>query len=322
MKGLVAALLALVFSGGAAAEDLAVQASPVSLHAEQPDRREVGRLRFLAGFRLQAQHEGFGGFSDIEVTADGKLLRAISDLGWFMNLPLRHDAEGRLEGVGSAELGRLRGPDGKPLPDKAVSDAEAMARLSDGSLVVAFERINRLLHYRPGAALGAEVPQRFPVPPGFSGLPKNGGIETLVALPGDGLLAIAEDGRDGAGDHLAWLYRGGGWSDLRLAADGGFAPTAARALPSGDVLLLERRFGFLGGFAARVSILPQDRILPGGRMQRQPIAEIAAPLSIDNMEGLAVRRGPQGVTLVYLLSDDNRNPLQWTLLLQFALRAD
>jgi hypothetical protein len=39
------------------------------------------------------------------------------------------------------------------------------------------------------------------------------------------------------------------------------------------------------------------------------------------MEGLAVRDGPGGETLITIVSDDNQNRLQRTLLLQFALPA-
>jgi len=318
----LAAILCLHLSAPAIAEEVAVRAGAVSLLAEQPERLEVGRLRFLAGFRLQAEHEGFGGFSDIEVTADGSILRSVSDLGWFMVLPLAHDTDGRLTGVGPADIGRLRGTDGNPLKAKAVADAEAMARLPDGSLLVAFERANRILRYAPGIDPRMERPRRIPVPPGFAKLPKNGGIETLAALSGDRILAIAEDGTDGSGGHSAWLRQSGEWSTLRLAVEGSFAPTAATALPSGDLLLLERRFGFIGGFAARLSIIAKEDIVPGGRMQRRPVAEIAGPLTVDNFEGVAARPGPDGSTLIYLLSDDNTNPLQWTLLMQFQLAAE
>ena len=44
------------------------------------------------------------------------------------------------------------------------------------------------------------------------------------------------------------------------------------------------------------------------------------PLIFDNFEGIAARSGAGGETLIYLLSDDNFNPLQRTLLLMFALR--
>jgi hypothetical protein len=38
------------------------------------------------------------------------------------------------------------------------------------------------------------------------------------------------------------------------------------------------------------------------------------------MEGLAVRRGPRGETLLYVISDDNYWRLQRTLLLMFEVK--
>jgi hypothetical protein len=42
---------------------------------------------------------------------------------------------------------------------------------------------------------------------------------------------------------------------------------------------------------------------------------------IDNMEGLSVRTGEDGETLVYVVSDNNFNgPIQQTLLMMFELK--
>ena len=49
------------------------------------------------------------------------------------------------------------------------------------------------------------------------------------------------------------------------------------------------------------------------------LARFARPLTVDNYEGVAVTRDADGVTLVYILSDDNFNFLQRTLLLLFRL---
>jgi hypothetical protein len=40
---------------------------------------------------------------------------------------------------------------------------------------------------------------------------------------------------------------------------------------------------------------------------------------IDNMEGIAVHRSPQGDLVLTLISDDNFSAMQRTLLLQFTL---
>ncbi len=60
-------------------------------------------------------------------------------------------------------------------------------------------------------------------------------------------------------------------------------------------------------------------IVPGARLDGAVVAVLRPPLTVDNLEGVAVRRGAAGGTLIYLVSDDNFNPLQRTLLLLFAL---
>jgi len=59
----------------------------------------------------------------------------------------------------------------------------------------------------------------------------------------------------------------------------------------------------------------------GVRLEGEVLANLSfMDASIDNMEGVAVRRGPKGETLLYMVSDDNFSPLQRTLLLMFELR--
>ena len=50
----------------------------------------------------------------------------------------------------------------------------------------------------------------------------------------------------------------------------------------------------------------------------EEIARLAPPLTVDNMEALAIRR-EGGRTFIYLASDDNFSPLQRTLLMKFEL---
>jgi hypothetical protein len=55
-----------------------------------------------------------------------------------------------------------------------------------------------------------------------------------------------------------------------------------------------------------------------GAVGPMEIARFGAPLLVDNMEALAVRREGER-RFVYLASDDNFNALQRTLLLKFEL---
>ena len=117
----------------------------------------------------------------------------------------------------------------------------------------------------------------------------------------------------------AFLWDGKSWAELSYRTESGFKPTAAALLPDGAVLVLERRFSLIGGLAIRLVRLETDTIGPGTIVQGKALARFSPPLAIDNMEAMAVRRGSKGETLIYLLSDDNFNPLQRTLLLRFEL---
>lgn len=322
MKRLVLLLALALLAGAAAAEPVAITAIPVPLDSEQRERQSVGRLAFVAGYELRAVHEGWGGFSDLDLAADGAELRAVSDQGFYLRLPLAHEPDGKLAPPARGDLARLIGPDGQPMHGKRGADAEAMARLGDGSLVIAFEQRHRLVRYPAGELPTASRPLPFPGPERLSRLPANGGIEALVALPAGRLLAIAEDVPEGETEGVAWLKDAAGWHRLQVARSLLFRPTAAALLPGGDVLLLERRFTLIGGVAARLSRVPAPTILPGAALAPEPLAELASPLTVDNFEGIAVRRGPGAAIFVYLISDDNVSMLQRTLLMQFRLLED
>lgn len=319
MRFVLLVALAALTVAPVAAEPVAIAAVPVPLDSDQPERRSVGRLVFLAGYELKAVHPGWGGFSDLELAADGAELRAVSDQGFYLRLAVAHDADGRLLAPQRGDLARLIGQDGEPMKGKRPADAEAMARLEDGSLVIAFEQRHRLLRYPPGQLPIAARPAPFPAPDRLSRLPPNGGIEALVALPQGRLLALAEDPLEGETEGAAWLQDAAGWHRLAVRRSLLFRPTAAALLPGGDVLLLERRFTLIGGVAARLSRIPAAEIRVGAALAPEPLAELASPLTVDNFEGLAIGRGPRGETVVYLISDDNTNMLQRTLLLQFKL---
>jgi len=83
--------------------------------------------------------------------------------------------------------------------------------------------------------------------------------------------------------------------------------------------VLERRYGLLAGWAARIQILSAASIRPGGRLKGEEIARLERPLMVDNFEGMAVHEDPKLGTFIYLISDDNYLPFQRTLLLQFRL---
>ena len=85
------------------------------------------------------------------------------------------------------------------------------------------------------------------------------------------------------------------------------------------MLVLERRFTFLGGFASRLAIVPHQAIRPGATLRSQEIARLEPPLVEENFEGAAAYRNKKGETIIFIVSDDNFFSLQSKLLLMFKL---
>lgn len=313
-------LLATVLSAGpAAAEPLALTVTPLPLNSENPGQTRVGALAWRGSLEITSGSRRFGGLSGLLLEPGGDRLLAVSDTGRWVSARIRLDDAGFLVGLDQGQTGRLRDGDNRVLASKRAGDAESLARLADGTILVAFEQAHRIWRYPAG---GLDRPaQSFPPPPGLDRLDGNNGLEALTTLPGGRLLALAEDKGDSPGLR-GFLWQDGGWSDLALARDRSYRPTGATALPSGDVLVLERRFSVLGGLGIKIRRLPLAAIQPGATLTGEVIAQLRPPLVYDNMEGIAARAEPGGGVRIYLVSDDNFNPIQRSVLISFLLETE
>lgn len=311
------ALLLLV--APACAQPTALRTLPVPLAAENPPDR-LGRLRFIGAVQFLAADPRVGGLSGM-VVDDALNLTAVTDTGLWLTARIEIAAD-RLAGVSGLVMAPIQDGAGQPLPRGRMGDAESLARLPDGSLLVGFERWHRIRRFASPAAPG----QFFPAPPGLENAPGNEALETLTTLSDGRLLAI-EEGRDDDTPRRAWLGGASGWMALSYQAAPGFRPTDAAGLPSGapsagGALVLERSFGPWRGFGARIAYLSAADLAaatPGGTLRPAEVARLEPPLLVDNYEAIAVARRPQGGLYVFLASDDNFNALQRTLLLAFVL---
>jgi hypothetical protein len=324
--GLAAGAAAGALAGGLArprparARSIALLSQSVPLDPADPAATRIGALAYRGGIALRSTDRRFGGFSALYVSPGGERCLAVSDRGTWLGCRLLYDAEGRLVGAEDGETGALIDEDGAALDARpGAGDAEAMAVLPDGSIVVAVERDHRLLRYPESDPPFARPPERFASPTGIENAPDQGGIKALAHVGRGFFLAIAERLADGAGALAGWVGRMGAWEPLPYARNGAFRPADAALLPWGDVLVLERH-AVAGGYAVRLARLARNAIAPYRRLEGAEVARWGPPLTTDNFEGLAVRRGrTRGEAIVLLISDDNANPLQRTLLLQFAL---
>lgn len=293
---------------------VAVTATPVPLDADDPARDRVGRLRYLGGVAIRSSDSRFGGISGLRSTGPHELL-GVTDGGYWVSLRLREQG-GRLMGVESAAMDIIRGPHREPLKGKAHADAEALEYGPDGASV-AFERGHRIWHYR--TLDGPARSETFPDEPWLAALPPNEGVEAMAKIGGSWLY-VAE-ARQSDDRHEGVLLAPGGinrrLARVKVEVPAPYNPTDAHALGDGQVLILARRFSPLAGVGAALLLADVDtsKLTLG---KSAVLAELAPPLVVDNMEGLAVRR-EGGRTFIYMASDDNFSPLQRTLILKFEL---
>ena len=317
-----AACAAVPPPGPVGAQDVAVQirSSALPLRLDEPSERRVGRLIWRGGIAMTANSRNFGGWSDLDVSTDGRTLTTISDEGAWLTAIIDYDDKSNLAGLSAGRIGSLRGLDGQPLADKVMADAESMARLPDGSWLIAFERRHRFWRYSTIDA----TPVPFEGPVELPRQPANGGVEALAALADGRIVAISEELLDKPGSLMGWIgtpAEGGRytWSTFSYAKTASFKPTALTQLPDGSLATLERHFDGVN-VHCRVMRFPLAELKTGATVAATELARLSSSsYLIDNMEGLSATKGPRGETLLWLISDDNFNPLQRNILLLFEL---
>lgn len=304
----LALLLAPAVTSPAAARSVDVRLLPLELPAAPETDRRIGKLQLLGAFSLTSSDSDFGGLSALLV--EGDRLIALSDRATLWRARMRLADDGTL-----LDLGEWRT---QPAGDPQVDDTEALARLTNGALALANEIPFRL------RALEGDLPDAAALLTGaLAGLDssRNQGVEALASLPQGGLLAIVE-GSDDDGLHPLLTLRHGRLTRNGYAAADGYRPTGADRIGN-DVFVIERRFSLLGGFQSRVVVLDVERIAaPGATLAGRELGRLGPASFSENFEGLAAAQSADGAVLLYLVSDDNFNPLQRTLLLQLRWRPE
>lgn len=319
-------------------EAITVIARPVPLNSADPAQARLGALTYRGGVALESDFAGFGGLSGLRWLAGEGRLVAVSDKGRWLVMTPAETPDGRLTGVGEVIAGPLLDEMGQRVGG-GLNDAESLEIVGNAhgtpDLLVSFEQQHRVWRYPGAGATDAVMALVRPARPRGDlladwpeTLPGNGGIEAMaVAADGGVSVLIAEDSGTG---RYTWQGPDGPRAvTFRYRGRPDFKPTDAVFLPGSDsrLLLLSRRYSPLTGVAAGlelVDLAPLRATGAGGRsdmaISGRLLAELAPPVSVDNMEALAVRPAPvAGQLWLYLLSDDNFSPLQRTLLLKFAL---
>ncbi|MEP2827676.1 esterase-like activity of phytase family protein [Parvibaculum sp.] len=315
----------------AASENIEVSTSALLWNPENRSEMKTGKLSWAGGIEISSPDDDFGGWSGLAVSSDGAAMLSVSDKGHWLSAILLYDERGRLSGMAEAKIAPMLGLDGKPVSGKLLGDAESLVIAPGatdslmGKAYVGFERAHRIWRYDL-EAYGAEAkPEQLLTQRHFGRLNNNGGIESLELLPGSSpekdrrILAITEDTLDPLGHIKGFIADGHDIAWFGVKAREPYSPTDMAKLPNGDLLLLERRYSPLGGVGMQMRLIRSDALKPGEVIDGEVLVDVGQRYSIDNMEGLAIREDEKGNLYVYVISDDNFNPLQRTLLLMFKL---
>ncbi|RYY97878.1 MAG: esterase-like activity of phytase family protein [Alphaproteobacteria bacterium] len=309
---------------------ITLNAKPVSLQTINPGRKTVGALTFAGGFDLITDDAGFGGWSGLDVLDENRLL-AVSDTGHYLWIDLAAD---KLTPTG-ASIGELRDIKGELYASKVAGDAEGLAVFGDLALVafegddarvMAFD-VTRCLQAARGAPVGWNLRSVLKAN-GLWGNP-NQGLEG-VAITDDGFLIAGLETQVGGESPISirpletrpdFKFRIGRKSPELVGLD---------AITDGDTV---RLFSLHRSSQAPLSsnaisfietVFTRDAN-PSGKRADQAfsikssliLAEMNLLLTIDNYEGIAARRLPDGRIRLYVISDNNFSGRQRTLLMAF-----
>ena len=226
----------------------------------------------MSGFRLDPKGERF---------------IAVSDRGsWFTGRIVYQGRE--MTGLDEVEAAPLLGPDGRPITARGWYDSEALAL--DGTLAyVGIERVHRILRYDFAKGFTRARGEEIPVPPALRKLPSNKGLEALVVVPKNlplagTLIALSERGLDADGNLIGFLIGGKTPGQFGLRRSRNFDVSDAVLLPSGELLVLERKFSWLAGVGIRIRRIPLKSLAPGAVVDGPAIFEADLGHEVDNME--------------------------------------
>jgi hypothetical protein len=292
----------------------------IALNNDDLLQDRVGDLQFLNGWALTSSNDHFGGWSALIALPNNQIsdnqFIAVSDAGYVLRFVLEESAN-RAKLVVLSKL--PAGPGQRDVKENW--DAEsALYDPETDEMRVGFEQIHSVWRYdgrftRKISSAAPKAMQKWP---------DNGGAEAMLKLADGRYIVFSERRQAGKNGTQAILFEGDpSISGTRSRTfpyipPKGYAITDATMLPDGKAVLLHRLFSPISGVSAIISIGDPAEISPGKPWQSKAIAVLKPPLSVDNMEGIAVTQEADR-NIVWIISDDNFNGFQRTLLLKFAL---
>ena len=276
-------------------------------------------LKFLNGFALTSDDPRFGGLSGLTALEWGKLL-AVTDAGDFIWINL--DAKTATSPL-TASISTMRGENGQPLTGKLKADAEGVA-VANGLALVSFERDHRISAFdiKTCGAAAREAPVvQLESAANLPRLRENGGAEAFSLSPDGGLVVGMETSDKGdAVVSLAPPYGSANFAE-RIPQEENHNLTGFEVVEIGmDARLFSVHRAYSPMKGPRISLKSSPMVLKAGTWTLGPsetLLTLKRPAPVDNFEGLAAIKNPDGNIRVYMIADDNFSNNQRSLLYIF-----
>lgn len=262
---------------------------------------------------------------------DDQKLYAVSDEGYIYHLKTHFSShpDKALKSVNITFATTLKDSIGYPLKGK-YSDSEGLSLINgnngikgDSKLIVSFENKPRIAEYSPSGKLleNIEIQKKFKKRKTYRS--KNKALESVTYHPLFGVLTAAELPVKKSDIKNQTLYAASKGSKKKLwhfkaSSATNSSVTGLETLNDGSILILERAYqNPITPIIITLRRLHLDKCNKQQECQIETIARFdgADGWLLDNFEGLAHIRGNEFI----MVSDDNNNPLQKTILVHFEI---
>ncbi|MEE2959511.1 MAG: esterase-like activity of phytase family protein [Myxococcota bacterium] len=271
------------------------------------------KLEFIAARHLQSADARFVELSGLDWDPRKGAFLAVSDRGYRLQLTPKFDPHGMLLGIEPEVLvASLPAPSFLGQFFSRAPDTEGVTiDPTHGRYWISIEGEHRIELYdqnwnRAGTLNPLDSRQA----------PKNDGLEAITNLRDGRILTITENFRE-AGGIVGYVGTENQWNRFIYPSFQNFQPTGLTCLNDGGVVLLERFYSKKKGNFVRLARLSAAHIEKNQFAKWEEVAIFGPPLPLDNFEGIASIPGNQNYEDIYLISDDNGNSSQKTLLYQF-----
>jgi hypothetical protein len=304
-----------------AAENITVEASPISQFKIGSTQTQFGRLKFVGGLQLSSVNKNFGSLSAFRFLDNGTQFLSVSDSGFWVSGLINRDESHKPVSMSTVVIASMTAAHTDKETQKRTTDAEGLA-VNGSRLSVSFERTHRISTGTLDFKTFEFKSKDEVLPLSAQKLSSNRGFEAIAYSPiGSNLLGarvvVSERSLDQNGNLYAAILDGSHQGVFFIKRTDDYDVTDGDFLPNGDFLILERKVSIFSGLKMRIRQIKAGTLQKNAILDGDILLESNMTYQIDNMEGLDVWQRYDGQTMISLISDDNHSSFQRSLYLEF-----